>query len=374
MTKARAIIADSERNADLYYLTRFLAPDAFIYLEVDGKKLCIMNDLEIDRAREQAQVDEVLSYTDVGKRAKEAGIERPTLIDIVAQVLREGQVDTVEVPADFGLLYADRLRDKGFTVEAVSGAFVPQRAVKSKEEVGYIRHALQLTEQALAMAIQAIADSSVGQDDVLIYQDQPLTSERLRQMMHLFLLEHELLGQHTIVAGGPHGVDPHQVGFGPLHANQPIVMDVFPQDMETRYFADLSRTVVKGQASDKVRRMFEAVKEGQDLAFAQIKPGADGAKIHRAILDLFESKGFSTGVVDGRMQGFFHGTGHGVGVEIHEMPRIGGVKDILQPGHVVTVEPGLYYVGAGGMRLEDMVVVTEDGCEVLNRLPKQLEV
>jgi Xaa-Pro aminopeptidase len=151
-------------------------------------------------------------------------------------------------------------------------------------------------------------------------------------------------------------------------------MDVFPQHARSRYFADITRTVVKGRASQKVRRMFQAVREGQEIAYRMIRPGVDGAAVHQAILDYFKQQGFATGEVNGRMQGFFHGTGHGVGLEIHEPPRVSGKSDILLAGMVVTVEPGLYYEDAGGMRIEDMVVVTQDGCRVLNKAPKILEV
>ena len=150
-------------------------------------------------------------------------------------------------------------------------------------------------------------------------------------------------------------------------------MDIFPQSMETRYFADLTRTVVRGKASLKLKKMFAAVREGQEIAYRSIRHGADGGKIHEAIRGRFEKLGFPTGQMNGRMQGFFHGTGHGVGLEIHEPPRIGPGKDILKAGQVVTVEPGLYYEDAGGVRLEDMVVVTRKGCRLLNRLPKVLE-
>ena len=180
--------------------------------------------------------------------------------------------------------------------------------------------------------------------------------------------------QHTIVAGGAHGVDPHNEGTGPLRANEPIVMDVFPQHAQTRYYADVSRTVVKGTASEKARRMFDAVLKGQDIAYRSIKDGADGGAIHKAITDYFDSLGFTTGERNGRMQGFFHGTGHGVGIEIHEPPRISARPDTLTTGMVVTVEPGLYYEDAGGIRIEDMVVVTRDGCRILSEAPKTLEV
>ncbi|MBI3324585.1 MAG: aminopeptidase P family protein, partial [Candidatus Omnitrophica bacterium] len=198
--------------------------------------------------------------------------------------------------------------------------------------------------------------------------------EMVRKVLHMQMLERDCVGQHTIIACGIQAVDPHNEGSGPLRANEPIVMDVFPQHAATRYFADITRTVVKGQASEKVRRMFKAVKQGQEIAYGMIKDGADGAVIHKAILESFERQGFKTGEQQGRMQGFFHGTGHGVGLEIHEPPRISGRPDTLRAGMVVTVEPGLYYADAGGMRIEDMVVVTDDGCRVLTDAPKVLEV
>ena len=187
-------------------------------------------------------------------------------------------------------------------------------------------------------------------------------------------MERDCVAQHTIVAPGVQAVDPHNEGSGPLRANEPIVIDVFPQHASSRYFADLTRTVVKGRASDKVRRMFEAVKAGQEIACRMIKDGVDGSTVHKAILESFDTQGFKTGEQDGRMQGFFHGTGHGVGLEIHEPPRISPRPDTLKAGMVVTVEPGLYYLDAGGMRIEDMVVVTPDGCRILTQAPKVLEV
>ncbi|MBI3321398.1 MAG: aminopeptidase P family protein, partial [Candidatus Omnitrophica bacterium] len=211
-------------------------------------------------------------------------------------------------------------------------------------------------------------------DGALWLGGKPLTAELLRKAMHLTMMERDCVAQHTIVACGIQAVDPHNEGSGVLKANEPIVMDVFPQHATSRYFADITRTVVKGRASPKVKRMFEAVSEGQEIAFRMIKDGVDGSAIHRAILDSFERQDFKTGEQDGRMQGFFHGTGHGVGLEIHEPPRVSTKPDLLKAGMVVTVEPGLYYLDAGGMRIEDMVVVTKAGCRILTEAPKILEV
>ena len=373
MSVAKLIIADSEKNANLYYATRFLAPDPFIFAQVDGRRILVMSDLEVDRAKAQAKVTEVLSYTKLSQEVKRRGIAEPAMMDVVDEFLKSRSVKEIEVPVDFGIVYADALRKRGYTVTPKGDPFFPERLVKSEEEVAFLTTSLRITEEALACAIELISTSEVKPDGVLWIGGKPLTVELVRKAMHLVMMERGCVAQHTIVAPGVQAVDPHNEGSGPLRANEPIVIDVFPQHAESRYFADLTRTVVKGRASDKVRRMFEAVRAGQEIAYRMITVGVDGSAVHQAIMDSFDRRGFKTGEQDGRMQGFFHGTGHGVGLEIHEPPRISAKPDILKAGMVVTVEPGLYYLDAGGVRLEDMVVVTTDGCRVLTQAPKILE-
>jgi Xaa-Pro aminopeptidase len=179
---------------------------------------------------------------------------------------------------------------------------------------------------------------------------------------------------HTIIAGGDQCCDPHNEGYGALRAHTSVIFDIFPRSQRTGYFGDLSRTVVRGRASERLKEAYETVRQGQDLGFRSIRDGVDGREVHQKILDLFTRKGFRTGKIDGRMQGFFHGTGHGLGLDIHEAPRIGAVQSVLKAGHVVTVEPGLYYLGMGGVRLEDVVVVTPSGNRNLTKYPRFLEI
>jgi len=368
------IIADSERNANLYYATRFLAPDPFIFAQVDGRRMLVMSDLEVDRAKAQASVDEVLSYAKLSQQATRRGTSAPTMMDVVEELLKSCSVTELEVPSDFSVTYADALRQRGYTVRPRPEPFYPERMIKTEEEIARITEALRTTEDALASAVELIRTAEVRADSALWIGGRPLTVELLRKAMHLTMMERDCVAQHTIIAPGVQAVDPHNEGSGPLRANEPIVIDVFPQHARSRYFADLTRTLVKGQAAPKVRRMFDAVKAGQEIAYRMIRDGVEGSTIHAAIRRSFEALGFHTGEQDGRMQGFFHGTGHGVGLEIHEPPRIGPRADILRAGMVVTVEPGLYYLDAGGMRIEDMVVVTREGCRVLTEAPKVLEV
>ncbi len=370
---ARLIIAASEADANLFYATRFLAPDPFVFLWHGEDKILLMSDLELDRARSQAAVDAVLPIRQFEERAKASGIERPTPVDALWELLRERQIQSVLVPGSFPVEHADALRQRGLTLLVKTETFFEERLVKSPAEVQSITAALRRTEAAMDAAIGAIREAE-GRDGVLWWRGEVLTSERIKRLIARQLLDDGLIAQRTIVACGEHGCDPHNEGSGPLRAGQSIIIDIFPQDLESRYFADITRTVVKGQAPDALRRMYSAVGAGQDCALGLIRDGADGEAIHREVQKTMAAYGFQTGEVNGRMQGFFHGTGHGLGLEVHELPRVSKVKTTLRAGNVVTVEPGLYYPGIGGVRIEDVSVVTETGCQNLTIYPKELEV
>lgn len=366
------IIAASERDANLYYATRFIAPDPFIFVQIAGRKTLLMSDLEVDRARRESSVNEVLSTSKLAAEYRRRTGKRPAYVDLVAAFLKQTKIRELLVPADFPIFYADALRKKSFKIISKGEPFFEKRAIKTAEEIRAIEASQRHTEAACRTAIEVIARSQI-QKGRLYYRGKVLTSEDIKKIINVALMERNCVAQHTIIAPGIQGVDPHNQGSGPLRPNESIVMDIFPQSVSSRYYADFSRTVVRGKASPKLKKMYAAVREGQEIAFRTIRHGADGSRIHQAIQKRFEELGFRTGERNGRMQGFFHGTGHGVGLEIHEPPRIGGVKDILKTGQVVTVEPGLYYEDAGAVRIEDMVVVTQSGCRNLTRLPKVLE-
>ena len=366
------IISASERDANLYYATRFIAPDPFVFIQIDGRKILLMSDLEVDRARSQARVDRVESLSKLSADYRKRKGERATFIELVGDYLRRKGVKDLLVPGDFPTMYADAFRKNRFQLHIKPDPFFENRTLKTREEIRAIETTQRHTEAACRAACETIARSRI-QRGRLYYRGKLLTSEDIKKIINVTLMERGCVAQHTIIACGADAVDPHCEGSGPLRANESIVMDIFPQSVASRYYADLSRTVVRGKASPKLKKMFTAVREGQEIAFRMIRHGADGSKIHQAIQKRFEELRFPTGVIKGRMQGFFHGTGHGVGLEIHEPPRISVGKDILKAGHVVTVEPGLYYLDAGGIRLEDMVLVTRTGCRNLTRIPKILE-
>jgi len=366
------MIAASEKDANLYYATRFLAPDPFVFTQIRKKSYLLMSDLELDRAKAQAKVDRVLSTSQLAKRLVQRKI-KPTLLNMIDSLYKEEKTKTVLVPETFGFAYSEALRRKGYRLLTKPEPFFEERMFKSKKEVAYITETQRAVEKAVREAIQMIQRSRIMKGK-LYYQGRLLTSEWLRKVIHMKLMEQDCIAEHTIVSCGKDCVDPHNLGSGPLLANQSIILDVFPRSAKQGYFADMTRTVVKGKASPKLKKMYALVKQGQEIAFRTLKDGVDGSLAHHRIMDYFKKEGFETGQRNGRMQGFFHGTGHGVGLEIHEPPRVSPVKEKLRAGQVVTVEPGLYYSGIGGVRIEDMVLIMKNGIRNLTRFPKVLEI
>jgi Xaa-Pro aminopeptidase len=369
------MVADSDRDADMLYAVGMFIPDAFIYLRLNGRCHIVMSDLEIDRARREAPHCRVLSWVRYSDRLRKAGVRKVTHARVIHAILRERGLRSVTVPGKFPIGLARQLRDLGIRVRPIRGACFPERELKRADEVKKISAALMMAEVGLAEAHQTLKNSKVARNGRLLFHNVPLTSEKLRSIVDTAIIQAGGLASHTIVAGGRQACDPHERGCGPLKANEPIIVDVFPRSQRTGYFGDITRTFVKGRASEPVRKLYHTVALGQALAFKQLKAGARGAAVHSEVTGFFESQGYKTGKHNGHMEGFFHGTGHGLGMEIHECPRVGPTStDVLRRGHVVTVEPGLYYPGIGGVRLEDVALVTANGARNLTKFEKVLEV
>ena len=367
------MIAASETDSNLYYATRFPAPDPFIFLRIKGETILLMSDLELDRARATATVETVLSYSELEERVKRQGVSAPTSIAVIDVLLRERGVSRLLVPDNFGFEHARQLQARGYELSTKREPFFEERAMKTADEVKAIETAQRAVESAVQRAIDLLQAASV-RNGLIVHDGEPVTSERIKKIINVALMEQDCVAQHTIIAGGVQACDPHNEGTGPFKANEPIVMDVFPRHMGTRYFADMSRTVVKGKPRAEMKHLYETVLAAQEEAIRSVRDGADGQKIHAQVSRRFEDAGYKTGLINGRMQGYFHGTGHGVGLDIHEPPRISKSGSLLHAGHVVTVEPGLYYPEIGAARIEDMVLVTADGCRNLTQFPKVLEI
>jgi Xaa-Pro aminopeptidase len=331
-----------------------------------------MNDLELDRARKTAAVDQVLSWSRLARQL-ESGGRRPTVATVIAAVLRKLRLRRVEVPRSFPLGLARELGRRGVRLDLGPDPFWPEREIKTPREVRAIEASLRAAEAGLEAGLQALRSCRIGRDGWLRRDGRRFTAEDLRSAVNTRIMAEGGVASRTICAHGDQAVDPHEEGHGPIRAHTPVVLDIFPRSESTGYFGDLTRTVVRGRAAEALKAVYALVEEGVRLGHRRVRHGADGQAIHREILALFEARGYHTGPKDGRMQGFFHGTGHGLGLQIHEAPSIGARPCTLKAGHVVTVEPGLYYLGLGGVRIEDTALVQKAGSRNLTRVPKILE-
>ncbi len=357
----------------MLYATRFRAPDPFVFLQTEMGCTLLLSDLEIDRGRSESTADVVLSYSTFEKQVQGGGDKRPSFAEVLAAFLESRDARKVEVPADFPFALARALRKLGIRLRPVEGHFWPRREIKKAAEIRAISAALRTAEAGLARAVEILKASTIRKDGRLQWSRRVLTSETLRAEMEIAVVRAggEARGD-TIVACGDAACDPHERGRGPLLAHSLIILDIFPRSARTGYYGDITRTVVRGTATDAQRRLWEVCLEGQNRALNAIQPGLPGLPIHEGIKTFFAESGYPTEIRDGRWQGFFHGTGHGLGLEIHEEPRFASVT--FRPGQVLTVEPGIYIPGVGGVRHEDVITVTPDGCRVLTEFPKFFEI
>jgi Xaa-Pro aminopeptidase len=368
---SRLIFASSELSADMLYAAGFSVPDPFLYLEQNGKKTILLSDLEIGRGRKEATVDEVASLSAIQDPLEKRLKKRPTIEQSVTQFLRKRRVKRAEVPADFPLGLAVALREAGIQVTPVDGLFHIGREFKDAAEVKKLERAIEITETGLARAYEVLRAAEIKPGRKLVWGGQPLTSEILRAEIDCAILRAGGTPTNSIVAGGDQACDPHHIGSGPLKANSLIILDLFPRDKASGFYGDLTRTVVRGRATTAQRKLWETVLEAEEMSLRSIAPEKSGKELQDNVKTFFKDRGYPTEEKDGQWTGFFHGLGHGLGLEIHEALRIGSIE--FKPGQVLTVEPGLYYPGVGGARHEDDGIVTQTGFKVLSKFPKVLE-
>jgi Xaa-Pro aminopeptidase len=372
--QALLLVSASEGDSNMLYAVGFFVPDPFIFFQHKKTRYVVMSDLEIDRAKKQSQADRVLSLSLYQRKLRKMGKASPAMIDVLDLLFRERGIRSLIVPANFSALLADQLRAKGFNVQIKRDPFFAERETKTASEVKHITESLRIAKLGLEAGIRALKRAKIGRDGFLYLKGSRLTSETLKTAVNTTMMAQGWLPSHTIISSGNQCVDPHHEGTGPIKAHTSIIFDIFPRSQKNGYFGDLSRTVVRGRASEKLKVIYATVQAGQQIGFDMIRAGVNGRDVHQKILALFDERGFPTGRIKGRMQGFFHGTGHGLGLDIHEPPRIAPVEATLRAGHVVTVEPGLYYLGIGGVRLEDVVLVTEKDNRNLTDCPQYLEI
>ncbi|MBN2110253.1 MAG: aminopeptidase P family protein [Methanosarcinaceae archaeon] len=366
------MIVGNSNNADMYYSTHFFASDPFAYIQTkDADEILLVSEMELGRAEIESRVPQVRTLKDCNYRDKirERGDPSIAYCDCLAELLQKHGARRIAVPRDFPYHIAQTLKEEGFSFEAIISPFQQLRARKNGSEIEMVRKVQDACNLAMEAAVGMVHKSEIV-DGKLNYQGFDLTAEKVRHQIDITLLEHGCEAEGTIVAGGKGSANPHWEGTGVLRADESIVIDIFPHSKKSRYFADMTRTVLKGEASDRLTDMYEAVREAQQAGIEMVKPGVNCREIHGKVCDIFEEKGYDT-TRSGSGTGFIHSTGHGVGLEVHEVPFVGERDAILEEGNIITIEPGLYYPDVGGIRLEDLILVTEDGFENLTRMEKR---
>lgn len=374
MTTAHLIYGLPSENPDLYYAIGAHVADPLIYLGTGKTRCVVAYDTETDVLKRQAKGCRILSYGDYFRKAK-AQTDDPSGADVCVALLKEKGIRRVLAHSHTQIRFVEGLRAHGIRVDVGDFPFYPDRLVKTPTEIKSITQAQGVTFQTIRH-VESILRKSRISGNRLIYNGKPLTSETLHTEAKVFLLNQ---GYTTpadlIIACGDDSTEPHNKGGGLIRPHQSIIVDIFPMSQKTAMYGDATRTFCKGKPSDALQRIFLAVREAQEMAIRMVRPGVNGNTIHAAIHKFFKALGYYTGEQNGRLVGFFHGTGHGLGLALHEEPlRINASHCILKPGHVVTVEPGLYYPGIGAVRIEDVVVVTQTGCKVLGRYPKKFQI
>ena len=371
-TTPRVLVATGMEENDVRYATGLAATDPFgLLVDARGRLHLAISALEAARARKSCP--RAILHTPAELFA-DAAPRRRTLGAQLLALAKSLGVRAVQAGPYFPLGIARELERGGVKVALAAAPAFPQRATKSPREIACLAKSQRAALAALRVAIVAIRAAEISPAGLLRVRGKTLTSEAVKELIERELLARGCTAEGTIVAVGPQGARPHDVGSGPLRAGVPIVLDIFPRDKTTGYWGDVTRTVVRGRASEQVRRMHRAVLGAQRLALAMVRPGVESRAVQLAVEDYFRKAGFETKLSPpGRESGFIHSVGHGVGLDIHESPGLRHEPGRIAAGHVLTVEPGLYYPGVGGVRIEDTVVVTKTGCRILATFPKNLE-
>jgi len=375
--------ADGYKFPDVYHTTKFLAPDAIIALEDVEELVIVASSLEEGRVRKESRATTVVNMNEYGAQELSGrGVSGTEFwATIMKRFLDERGLKRVAVAPYFPIAEADRLREMGIEL-VIAKDLRDRRRVKRPDEIEAIDAAQRATEDAWREGVDAIRRAKVRADKTLELDGTVFTAERLRAIVESALLERGYASDGAICAPGPQAADPHQIGTGPLHANEPIVMDIFPQHKHNRYWADMTRTVSKGDPSPEIRKIYDVVKRAQDAGIEALRPGVTGREVHELVEDIIWQAGYDTlrpgqkkDPSDPTPRGFIHSTGHGVGLEIHEAPSIArsGTAPLVV-GDVVTIEPGVYDPAIGGVRLEDMLVITETGARNFTQAPRELVV
>jgi Xaa-Pro aminopeptidase len=366
-------------DPDMLYFSRFRSSDPYLAFTVGKRKIGLTVPMEFARMKQESAFDEVLLLPEIREGAARRFKLPKGLVPDDCQVVRHlaklyGIVE-FHVGARFPAGLAFKLKDAGLKITAAeTGKLLPQREFKTAAEVDALRKGNRASAAGFRAVVKTLTEAII-RNGQLVHQGRILTSERLRELIAQATLAEGAVALDTIAAAGDQACDCHNAGYGPIRAGELIVVDIFPRRVEDGYWGDMTRTFLKGKASDAQRRMVRTVKRGHELGMSLIKPGVTGGKVQQAVESFFAKAGYQTIKNSREPEGFFHALGHGVGLQVHEGPAIRpGAKGKLRSGMVVTVEPGLYYRGLGGCRIEDVVHVVSGGNEKISNAPYKWEI
>jgi Xaa-Pro aminopeptidase len=371
------IWADTLRSPEMRHEVPVVIPDPFLYLEREGERHVVITPFEVERVEGQDGIQphpyEQFGYDDLARQG--IPMEEVTLGTVVRAVIELG-VKKAVVPTTFPVLLADRLRDEGIEVTPDRETFVQRRRVKSQAEIDGIRRAQRGAEVGMDAARRLFREAE-EKDGMLVLDGERLTCERVKMAIQQGFTDLNLLCEEFIVSHGAQTAIGHEMGAGEIKASEPIILDLWPRDRESSCYADMTRTFAVGELPEELVAYHALVFEALERAREAVKPGVAGRDVYVLVAELFHEAGYPTGLHkrDGEVleDGFFHGLGHGVGLEVHEQPWLSRYPGQLVEGDVITLEPGLYRSGYGGCRLEDLVLVTKDGAEPLTTYPYDLQ-
>lgn len=368
--------ADTHASRDLLHFGGFECHDAFIAFAHKGKKIAVLNALEFGRGLKESAFDEILRLEPLVAEQREAQPDGPRTgpAELIALLAKKRRIATWQVAEEFPAGLLERLRALGQSVQIATGPVLPAREIKTASEAASVRAGNRVAAAGFRAA-EALLERATISGRKLLLDGRALTSERVRLAIEIACLEAGGLALDTIVAGGDQACDPHCRGTGPLRANELIIVDIFPRHTASGYHGDMTRTYLKGQASAEQRALVDAVATAQKAARRVLRAGAISSAVHAECVKVFTTRGYETKATAKGAIGFFHGTGHGLGLAVHEAPRISApVQEALKAGAVVTVEPGLYYPGLGGCRIEDVAWLNTTGHTLLSKHPYRWEI
>ena len=372
------IHGDTVRHSTMRHEIPLIVPDPFLYAEARGERHVVVSSLE--RARIEALGDglivhafEEFGYDDLVS----SGTDRAdAVLQVMVRAAGSLGLERAAVPSEFPLELADHLRAAGVELEVERELFETRRRVKSDAELAGIRRAQAAAEAGMRAAVALLRRAEPGGTG-LVADGDALTCERIKDAIRAAVARGGASADALIVAHGAQSASGHDMGSGPIQPGEPVVIDLWPNDLESGCFADMTRTFVVGETPAELRNYHQLTRESLERSLEAVRPGVAGKELHRLSCEPYERAGLPTQLTKAPGQvleeGFFHSLGHGVGLEVHEAPLLGRAPDVLVAGDVITLEPGCYRPGFGGCRLEDLVLVTNDGAELLTDFPYELE-